>query len=163
VDWEKLLLGDDLKDIEKGIDRFEDQMTRWRINTAMKMRDGFEALGKAAACVDRATARETFSKDFAAALAALDEAIESFSHPMHEREDFKAKMTQISDLAPGAAKFIRKQLRRVEQIRVTCYNALVDWHYGLLAFISEFEPEEDRGPEFSDPGELEAFLRGSLS
>lgn len=163
MDWETLLLGDDLKDMERSVDRFETQMTAWRTDTSMKLRKGLDVLRKAASEVDPASTRDIFAETLAGAIAGLEQAIRSLSEPMHEREDIIARLLVISSLAPGVARLVRKQLRRVERTRVLSYNALVDWYYTILAFLSEFEPDEERGPTFSDPAELERFIRSDLA
>jgi hypothetical protein len=163
VDWAALVIGDDLKNFERMIDRFENDQTVWRTETAAKMRTGLQKLSAAAADLPRNSAKEIYAAGLAPAIEALNETIKSYSVPLHEQQPAVSGLVEtLGSLAPGSSKFLRKQLRGIEQLRVVQHNACVDWYYGLLAFLSEFEDEAERGPSFSDPDELERFLRQSL-
>jgi hypothetical protein len=162
TDWASLI-SDDLKNFERMVDRFETEMTTWRANTTAKAREGLDKLRGLAAELPKSVALEIFTKNLADAQAQLDEALKSYSVPLHENPDIARLLSTVTGLAPSSSKFLRKQFRRVERVRVANYNALVDWHYALLAFLSEFEPDGERGPAFSDADDFEKFVRRSLA
>lgn len=163
VDLASAVVGDDLKSFEHMVDEFEAEQTAWRVSTALKYRATLENGHNVARSVGREEMWKFCQDSIVPLLSTFDEALEKISIPLHELPETIDKLRTIQSMSVSAARFLRKQLRRVERIRVLSYNAIVEWEYGLRAFISEFEPEEERGPTFSDPAELESFIRSSLT
>jgi hypothetical protein len=161
-DWGSVI-AEDLKDFERMVDRFEAEQAKWRTETAMKVRKGLEDLKAKAVDVPRADAYAMLEADLAEALSAIDDTIKSFAVPMLENPQLIDRLASISKTSPSAGRFLRKQLRRAERVRVQSHNALVDFYYSILAFFSEFEPDEEQGPTFSDPAELTNFIRSRLA
>jgi hypothetical protein len=164
VDWVALFeAAETLKDFERAIDRFESETATWRRETEEHFRAGLARLKVAGADLSRVQLAEItipMTDDF---LEVLDDSIRKYAVPFDDRSDTKEVLAKIAKASTGAAKFCRKQLRRIERVRVKQYNFLVDLHYALLAYASEFEDEDEGKEAFADPGELGAFLRKQVA
>jgi hypothetical protein len=161
LDWATLLIGGDLKKLEKGVELFESQAIEWRATSLAKMQSLKHGLKEQ---TDVATTTPSVSEILELAIKAVEETIATFSGPMHSSPEMAQKIDQLSKLSNGAGKFVRKLMRRIEKIRVAQHASLVDMYYGLLAFRSELEgKDEEAGESFNDPAALGAFLRRQIA
>lgn len=158
VDFAALLVGDDLKQLDKRVDQFEVEVAAWRAASISRM----QALSPVSNRVDVAVTspvREALSD----AIKAVEDGIETFRNPMHSEPAVAQKIDEISKLSVGTGKFVRKLMRRIEKIRVSQHGALVDIYYGLLAIKSELDTDSEAAEKFSDPAKLGAFLRKQIA
>lgn len=154
MDFAALLVGDDLKQLEKKIDQFDVEATSWRAHAMAKLAN-FPLMGPPS------KAEGEVRGELAGALQAVEEGIETLSQPMHSDPAVAQKVAQIAELSASAGKFVRKLMRRIEKIRVAQHAAHVDLYYGLLALQSELDKPEPLEP-FEDPSKLTAFLRSQI-
>jgi hypothetical protein len=162
-DWTDLVIGDDLKALEKRVDLYETSSRGWRATIGLQMQTGLKEVEGSLTGVPKELAAEVIAKSFGGVLKALEENIENFSVPMHSNPEMKAKLEELAKLSTSAGKFVRKLMRRVEKIRVSQHSVSVDLYYGLLAFLSEHTDEANQGETFSDPSNLGSYLRRQIA
>lgn len=157
LDFAMLVVGDDLNQLERSVDRFEIEIVRWRAALLARLQPAFDEIKRNHPAVPEVA--ETVSE----AIRALDAGIASFSEPMHSNPAIAERIDQLSSISTGAGKFARKLMRRVEEIRVSQHAFFVDMYYGLLAFQSELETSPEEVRSFDDPAQLGAFLRSQIA
>jgi hypothetical protein len=162
-DWADVVIGDDLKRLEKTADMYERQALEWRSNIAKQMQEGLKKLEVALADIPTNEADKAILEATWAPLKALEESIATFSVPMHANPEISSKVELISKRSGSAGRFLRKLFRRIERIRIAQHAASVDAYYGMLAFQSEHMEDGKGGQAFSDPEELGAFLRQHIA
>jgi hypothetical protein len=162
-DWANVVIGDDVKKLEKGFDQFERQATEWRSAIIGQMQEGMKKLEAGVSSLPKGEADKIVASAVSNVLQALEESIKTFSTPMHANPEMVSRVDQLSKLSNSAGRFVRKLLRRVEKIRVAQHSTCVDVYYGLLAFQSEHADHEKGGRAFSDPEELGACLRQHIA
>jgi len=161
MDWAtEFAVVDNLDDFRRKIDDFDRQIASWRAEAIANMQAGLGRIKEAVKGVPADQAWEVIAPSFAEALEAVGEALRTYSRPMHEIPEIAERVDFLSRLDAKSGRFIRKQLRRVEDVRVIQYNALTDMYYGLLAFRSEFDDQE--GLSFNDGNALGEDLRKLL-
>jgi len=162
-DWTNALIGDDLKNLEKKFDRFEQQSIHWRTAIAGQMLEGLKKVEAAVSELPKDEANKMIVEAVGSVIGALEETLRTFSEPMHANPEIAVRVEQLAKLSNSAGKFVRKLLRRVEKVRVLQHAACVDVYYGLLAFQSEHVEDGRDKKTFSDPTELGAFLRQNMA
>ena len=160
VDFALLLVGDDLKQFEKQVDRFEVEATAWRSSSLSKLPKALDELKK---IIDDGEGGSSINEILSEAIKIVESGIETFSNPMHSDPVMARKMDQLAKLSVSAGKFVRKLMRRIEKTRVAQHTALIDMYYGLLAVRSELEKESEAVETFDDPAKLGAFLRSQIA
>jgi hypothetical protein len=161
LDWATLLIGDNLKQLEKRVDLFESEAIAWRANTLTKMQSLQHGLKEQ---TDVAISTPSDSEIWEQVIKNVEETIATFSTSMHSDPEIAQRLDQVSKLSSSAGKFVRKLMRRIEKIRVVQHAALIDMYYGLLAFRSEIDDKNDEtGESFTDPAALGAFLRRQIA
>jgi hypothetical protein len=80
LDWATLLIGGDLKKLEKGVELFESQAIEWRATSLAKMQSLKHGLKEQ---TDVATTTPSVSEILEPAIKAVEETIATFSGPMH--------------------------------------------------------------------------------
>lgn len=161
-DWADIVIGDDLKALEKRFDQYEAETLRWRSTIAAQMQAGLKKVEASIPDVPKEQAAQLIDEGVRSILEVLEKNIESFSVPMHDNPEIVSRLDLIAKLSTKAGRFIRKLLRRAEKIRVAQHATCVDMYYGLLAFRSEHEARAG-GETFSDPSELASFLRRQIA
>jgi hypothetical protein len=157
LDFAMLVVGDDLKQLEKRVDQFEIEMITWRATLLSRLQpalDEIERMLPAASDVGRAMSE---------AIKVVEDGIAAFGKPLHSDPAIAERIDQLSKISSSAGKFVRKLMRRVEKIRVVQHAFFVDMYYGLLAFRSELEKEPEAARSFDDPAKLGAFLRSHIA
>ncbi|MBB5046522.1 hypothetical protein HNR60_001267 [Rhodopseudomonas rhenobacensis] len=161
VDFAALLVGDDVKRLEKAVDQFEIAAATWRANAISRLSNLERFPVVSGQAVGEPLAPSGVGA-LSAAMKAVEEGIEAFSKPLHSNSGVAQKIEQIAKLSASTGRFVRKLLRRIEKIRVAQHAAHVDIYYGLLALHSELEQTKPT-ESFSDPEKLGAFLRSQLA
>ena len=162
VDISLLVVADDLKRIERLADSFERQLLTWRTKTSASLRGALQTMMLDARKIAKAEAYVSAKPQIELAIGSVEDAMRAFGTPMHADPEFAEKLETLRNLSPAAARAVRKQLRRVEKMRVTSYNFCVDSYYALLAFLSELDPDDNQKESFVDPEKLEDSLRKAL-
>jgi len=162
-DWMQNLIADDVKAVEKKVDEFERGMRHWRTDQSVRTRKLIDLVKREfpeARTAETFNAVEPLIKE---ALKAIDGSILSFSTPVHENPLLVDRLEALTRLSPGAGRFMRKALRRIERIRVEVYNACIDFHYALLSVETDFDPDATGGETFSSGSQLAGWLRKNAS
>ncbi|KKX25291.1 hypothetical protein [Rhizobium sp. LC145] len=160
VDWQKAFdVVSDLKDFERTIDRVDAQMARWRASMKQKLQDGFAKMEAAFESTSAAEVREFLSPTIEEALEALEDAKRAYSVPFHQQHE--AALSKLGQIGGAPGRFLRKQINRMEDIRVKQFNAYTDVYYALIAFRSKYE-EDANEDSFESPDDLEAFLKAQV-
>jgi hypothetical protein len=162
-DWADVVIGDDLKKLEKGFDQYERKATQWRSTIVGQMQEGVKKLESEVSALPREEADKIVAAAVGQVLEALEGSIATFNEPMHANPEIVSRVDQLSKLSNSAGRFVRKLLRRIEKVRVAQHSACVDVYYGLLALQSEHVNDGKGGKTFSDPEELGTFLRQHLA
>ena len=163
VDWATFLIGDDLKHLEKMVDRFEKDAIDWRAMLQSRIVPLLDSVKAADAGKDNQGGEKTAKEALAVLVKSLNESIARFGRPMHERPDVAAKLAQLPKLSPDAGRFVRKLMRRIERVRVALHATCVDAYYGILAVQSELDKDTQPQESFTDPDALGKFLRQSIA
>lgn len=152
----------DMKDLEHAIDDGSRSLRLWRTDTQAKLRLAMEIVDTlvAESGMPKATMGTMIKPQLDKLWEPLEELLESYAQPITERADFPESVGKVTG-APG--RFLRKQVQRLEDLRIEQYNAIVDWHYGLLAFASEYDPDNERTASFTEPDALLDHLRKNFS
>lgn len=156
LDFAMLVVGDDLKQLEKSVDQFEIEMIRWRAALLVKQKQAFDE-------IKRVLLTPEVEAVVTDAIKVVEDAIAVFSKPMHGDPAIAERIVQLSSLSINAGKFVRKLVRRIEKIRVAQHAFFVDMYYGLLAFRSELDTSIEGSASFDDPAKLGAFLRSQIA
>jgi hypothetical protein len=152
VDWASLPAGDDLKRLEKRIEKFETEAIEWRTTWTPKFGPALDQI--------KAEIGDGSSEALTKLLSSVETALATLRTPIHEDPVVAAKINELVKAAPTAGKFLRKLMRRVERVRVSLNAICVDLYFGILAVKSELENgNEETKNTFSDPVALGAFLR----
>ncbi|WP_295845415.1 hypothetical protein [Tardiphaga sp.] len=157
LDFAMLVVGDDLKQLEKRVDQFEIEMIRWRATLLPKLEPAFEEI-KRTLPVGR-EAEETVSD----AIKVVEDGIAAFSEPLHSDPAVAERIHQLGSISANAGKFVRKLMRGIEKSRVAQHAFFIDMYYGLLAFKSELNKSPEERQNFDDAKKLGAFLRSQIA
>ncbi len=151
---------DNLKEFKNIVDQFASDTSKWRSKFKAQFSTGLQNMESEYAGIPK---RKVVLELFPALdeiLKNLDNSIIATGIPLHQEPKMEEKINEaISLIARNQARFMRKQFRRIEDIRVLQHNVYVDMKYGLLAFKSEYDPEVDIGDSFDDAESLGKFLR----
>lgn len=148
-----------LKEFERVIDKFARETKTWRAQTKENFITGLGRLEVKLAELSTDERSEIVSPMIDDILQTLNSAIEAYATPFHEKPEMADKMLRLSG---GTGRYFRKQMNRVEDIRVLQYNTYIDLYYGLLAFRSENEIE-DKSPSFDNAEDLGNYLRNLVA
>jgi CRISPR/Cas system CSM-associated protein Csm2 small subunit len=160
VDWQKAFeLVNDLKDFERTIDKADAQMARWRARMLENIKSGFAKMDAAFDKVPQDEVREIVLPMIAEAIIALEDTKRAYSVPFHEQHG--SALAKLGAVSGGPGRFLRKQINRVEDIRVKQFNACTDMYYALLAFRSKYE-DRSGSDTFDSADDLEAFLKSQV-
>ena len=152
VDWASLPAGDDLKRLEKRIEKFETEAIEWRATWTPKFGPALDQI--------KAEIGDGSSEALTKLLSSVETALATLRTPIYEDPVVAAKIDELVKAAPTAGKLLRKLMRRVERVRVSLNAICVDLYFGILAVKSELENgNEETKNTFSDPVALGAFLR----
>lgn len=164
MDWSAALAAiEDLDGLRHFVDDFDTATRVWIAGLNTKFQRGME---------DIAARIEGFPKEDVAkvliplldeAIDAAHETIEAHAVPLHEAGKGKATFDKLRRVSGPAGKFLRKQINRIEDIRVKRHNVSVDLYYALLAFKSEIEQDGAGGQKFTEPKALGDFLRKQVA
>jgi hypothetical protein len=158
VDWASVPAGDDLKRLEKRIEKFETDAIEWRATWAPKFGPALERIK--ADIVNSSSPTGPVSEALTKLMSSVEETLGTLKTPIHDDPVVAAKIDEFARVAPTAGKFLRKLMRRVERVRVSLNATCVDLYFGILAVKSELENGKEEPKEtFSDPAALGAFLR----
>jgi hypothetical protein len=162
VDWEAALaFVQDLDDFQKAVTAIERSMAEWRARMHERLSTGLAKLEKLAAPLPNELVNDELLPFMDPTLEALHEGIKTYSVPFHEQWP-PLVAARISELGGAPGKFLRKQIKRAEDVRVKQYNAYVDFYYTLLAFNDKYALHEPASADAFDNGtDLAAFLRES--
>jgi hypothetical protein len=156
VDWASLPVGDDLKRLEKRIEKFETDAIEWRAIWAPKFGPELDRIKAGIGDDSTGLVSEALTK----LLSSVETTLATLKIPMHEDPVVAAKIDEFARLAPTAGKFLRKLMRRIERVRVSLNATCVDLYFGILAVQSEIENTKQETKEtFTDPVALGTFLR----
>ena len=158
VDWASLPAGDDLKRLEKRIEKFETEAIEWRATWTPKFGPALDQI--------KAEIGDGSSEALTKLLSSVETALATLRTPIYEDPVVAAKISPGAvprrcsmKAAPTAGKLLRKLMRRVERVRVSLNAICVDLYFGILAVKSELENgNEETKNTFSDPVALGAFL-----
>jgi hypothetical protein len=157
MDAALLIVGDDLKSLERRIDQYEVDAIAWRANAISK-------LSKLdIAHVSGAQDRDAIGDQLTSTITVVENGLKILAQPLHADSAVADKVQQLGKASTGAGKFVRKLLRRLERIRIAQHAAHIDLYYGLLALKSELDGNPAETEEFSDPAKLGASLRKQLA
>lgn len=150
-----------IRDFEKLITEQAVKLRVWRSKATANFRDGSTAILGAARHLPAETIRSSIMPQLNEAMTTLDELVETYSVPFHEGN--RLRMDKVRALASADAvafRYVRKQLDRLEDVRIENHNALIDMRYGLLGLVSEIENILDPtpAPTFKDGEALSNFL-----
>lgn len=164
IDWQRALEAvEDLKSFERTISLADDDMARWRNKIKTTLSNTFEKMELAFHDVDAHEVRDFLFPVIDEAIIALEASKRAYETPIHERPDAVNVMLKAGKIGGGPGRFLRKQINRMEDIRVKQMNAYVDLYYALLAFRSKYEDGVSDGEIFDDPDSLEAFLKSQIA
>ncbi|CUX41820.1 hypothetical protein AGR7C_Lc100174 [Agrobacterium deltaense Zutra 3/1] len=164
VDWGAAFsVVSSVNDFVKIVDQVELECRIWRAKMKSKIADGLEKISHAVEGFDHSEIREQLFPILDEALVALDATIGAYAQPFHERREARDALEKLGKATGPAARLIRKQLNRMEDIRVAQYNAGIDMHYTIVAFLSQYEEGRDDGEVFEDGDTLEAFLKSQVA
>lgn len=164
VDWQRAFDAvDDLKGFERTISVAETQMATWRNNIKDKLSKALEKMEESFRPVDINEVREFLFPLLDEAIDSIEVCKKSYAIPFHERIDAARAIETISKVGGGPGRFLRKQINRMEDIRVKQMNAYTDLYYALLAFRSKYEEGYSERETFDDAESLEAFLKSQVA
>jgi hypothetical protein len=153
VDLASLPAGNNLKQLEKRIEKFETEAIEWRATWTPKFGPALDQI--------KAEIGDGPSEALTKLLSSVETALATLKTPFHEDPVVAANIDKLAKATPTAGKFVRKLMRRLERVRVSLNAVCVDLYFGLLAVQSELENgnEEEAKNTFSDPVALGAYLR----
>jgi hypothetical protein len=164
MDWSAAFAAvQNLNDFRRLVDSFEAGTRTWLVGLNGHLQSGIAEIEARIAGVPEADVRKALLPLLDTAIGAIMESIEAHAVPFHEEGEAKDAFARLRRMPGPAAKFLRKQINRIEDIRIKRHNALVDIYYGLLAFRSEFEEDRGNRETFSDPKSLGDFLRKQVA
>ncbi|MCG6115217.1 MAG: hypothetical protein MEQ84_08460 [Mesorhizobium sp.] len=164
TDWTAALAAvDSMKDFQQIIDGFETETSRWLAQMRANLNDGPDRLFEKAAGLPKSEVRALLLPLFDEMIASAEDALSAHQRPFHEEPDAGPTFEKLKRVSGGAGRYLRKQINRIEDVRVKRYNGLVDIYYALLALRHEIESDGEMGKVFSDPSALGDFLRKQVA
>ncbi len=162
-DWATALkFVETLKDLERTTGEFDSALREWRAKTSANLTTGLAFIESKTAGLPADKVREFLLPMVDEALIAIDHLTVAYSQPFHENPKSAEAVRKLGSFSGPAGRYIRKQLRRLEDLRVTQHNFAVDMYYTLLAFRTEVEGRE--GTEvFTDGSAFGEFLRKQIA
>ena len=160
--WLRFRLWNSAKDLERLIDRANADMRVWRGNVSARLTTGLTSIEEAVADLPPEEARAFLLPMIDELFAALADFMAAYATPLHDRPESAQLMQRLGQIPGPAGRYLRKQIRRIEVLRVEQYNAAVDMYYALLAFRTEIEGQE-KAEEFTDARALGDFLRKQIA
>lgn len=164
VDWTAAFAAvEDLNDLRRIADRIEADTRTWLAGMSERLQAGLSDIENKIAGLPRDEVRRFMLPLLDEAIAAASSTIEAHAESFHERGDAKEIFEKLKKVSGPTGKFLRKQINRIEDIRVRRHNGALDLYYTLLAFRSELEEDGSGGPSFDDPSLLGDFLRKQVA
>jgi hypothetical protein len=152
MDLASLTAGNNLKHLEKRIEKYETEALEWRATWTPKFGPALDQI--------KSEIGDGSTEALTKLLSSVETALVILKTPFHEDPVVAANIDEITKATPTAGKFLRKLMRRLERVRVSLNAVCVDLYFGLLAVQSELENgNEETKNTFSDPVALGAFLR----
>ena len=154
MDWARLSVASDIKQIEMQVDAYAKAAATWRAASIARLSQIGTIDTEAWAHGDR---------DINAAIEAVELGLKAHSLPLQSDPDVARKLREITEQSPAIGKLLSKMLERLERVRVAQHAVHVDLYYGLLALQSEFDRDDGEAEHFRDPESLGASLRSQLA
>jgi hypothetical protein len=153
MDLASLPAGNNLKDLEKRIEKYEAEALEWQATWTPKFGPALDQI--------KAEIGDGSSEALTKLLSTVETALVILKTAFHEDPSVAANIDKLAKATPTAGKFLRKLMRRLERVRVSLNAVCVDLYFGLLAVQSELDnsKEEEAKNAFSDPAALGAYLR----
>ena len=148
-----------LKDFERTISTGEIELRKWRLDTQKKLREGSAKLEQILSGQPKELVAPIVTDAIDKVLVPLDELLGTYSEEFFNRPEVAAQLKIIASSSGPAGRFLRKQVQRVEEMRIANYNAIVDMRLALVALKSEFDPDGERVATFEDAPSLGSYLR----
>jgi hypothetical protein len=156
--------GNFVDDFTKRVSAFEDGI-RGRVATSIGNRLALDSSLRA--CIEAGLGTSEVTSDI---LNDLDRLILKMDGTIPATKKMLEDMTREADqsianaarLNPSVARALRKNQRRAIKALTGFIDCSVDTYNFLLAWRAEIDPEARGGPSFSDPAELEKYLREHL-
>lgn len=154
---------DDVKAFERSVTKAAAALRVWKAQSMGSMRTALDRLKKEMVSMPLEDAASFLLPHIDLALDALDRQIADNSTPVRDRPEVANAVASFGSDAGPAGRFLRKQINRIEDLRVEQLNVLVDMTYGLMAFRSELRPDDGPAGAFDDADDLGAFLRSHVA
>lgn len=152
-----------VNDFPKLVDEYQRGSLIWRTKLRTQFIEGLKKIEEKIAGADHAAVREHIFPELHRVFNALERAMKKFETPFHAREEVPERLKTIQAKNPKVARFLRKQIDRIEDIRVAQYNVCVELSFALLAFQAQYEDGQGEGETFTDPDDLVAFLKSQVA
>ena len=161
---EAFRLVENMQDLEHVVAEGDANISRWRAETRASARRNFEKVRVASAGLPKAVAAQVLLPMVDQLAGTAGRLSEEFETPFDQTEKFQPLMLKLGRLGGPAARYMRRQIKRIDDIREKLRSTYEDIYFEALAFRAEFDPDaEPTGEVLSSSEDVSGYFEKLLA